>query len=252
MINVLVVDDQKFVYQIIKNNLAQESDLAIIDFADNGQTGIDKVALLKPDVVLMDINMPVMDGFTATKIITEKFLTTKVLLLTADDNEEYLIKALEIGAKGYWLKNANGEELANAIRYVHRGYFQLGLELIEKYLHSLTESKLKSQDSFETKKPKNIHLDRASVNFNKDSINFSSINSRQLMSAISKNIENIVKKEIHLLLEQEANLQFRVDRLKHQLNLEAKNIKIIFKIQLVCILLLVILIIMIIYFRFLK
>lgn len=245
MINVLVVDDQKFIHQVIKNYLAQESDLKIIDFADNGQIGIDKIAALKPDIVLMDIEMPVMDGFTATKIITKQFLDTKVLILTTDDNEEYLYKALQLGAKGYWLKNTTAEELANAIRYVHKGYFQLGLELIEKYLHKVLEFQSKTSQNSEIEKKSDV-LPETSTKLEGNFQNFSGLTAK----ATSKAIESMVRKEIVLLEERDANVQFKLDRLKQRLNLESQHIKIIFRIQIICVFLLIVLLLIVGYLIF--
>jgi DNA-binding NarL/FixJ family response regulator len=245
MINILVVDDQKFIHQVIENYLAQESDLKIIDFADNGKIGIEKIANLKPDIVLMDIEMPVMDGFTATKIITEKFLDTKVLILTTDDNEEYLCKALQLGAKGYWLKSTTAEELANAIRYVHKGYFQLGLELIEKYLHKVLEFQSKTSENPEIDK-KSDFLQATSTKLEGNFKNFQGLTPK----ATSKAIESMVRKEIVLLEERDANVQFKLDRLKHRLNVESQHIKIIFRIQIVCAFLLIVLLIIVGYLIF--
>ena len=247
MIKVLVVDDQKFIHQVIENYLAQESDLKIIDFADNGQIGIDKIADLKPDIVLMDIEMPIMDGFTATKIITKKFPDTKVLILTADDHEEYLCKALQLGAKGYWLKNTTAEELANAIRYVHKGYFQLGLELIEKYLHKVLEFQSKTPESSKIDKKSDFLLATSTKpegNFK----NFPGLTPK----ATSKAIESMVRKEIVLLEERDSNVQFKLDRLKHRLNLESQHIKIIFRIQIVCAFLLIVLLVIVGYLIFMQ
>lgn len=261
MINVLVVDDQKFIHQVIKEHLAKEPDLKIVDFADNGQIAIDKVASLKPDIVLMDIDMPIMDGLTATKIIVEQFLDAKVLILTADDNEQYLNRALQLGAKGYWLKNTTGEELANAIRYVHKGYFQLGLELIEKYLHQFFETKSKLQKKLEDSQ----HIN--SEQLNKEQLNNEQLNSMEkemvekesdasipltlAPKEIAKIIEDMVRKEINALQEQEANVQFKVDRLRQRLNSESQNIKTIFRIQVACLVLIILLIIVVSYYIFL-
>ena len=107
MINVLVVDDQNLTHRLLETYLKPESEINIVGFASNGQEAIETISRLQPDVVLMDVEMPKMDGLSATKIITQQFPQTKVLILTVHDNEEHLSKALKNGAKGYLLKNYN-------------------------------------------------------------------------------------------------------------------------------------------------
>ncbi len=131
MIRILVVDDQRVIRQGLKALLDPEPDFEVVGDADNGQTAIEQVAALGPDVVLLDIRMPVMDGVAATRIIHQDS-NTKVLVLSGSDDEESLAQALQAGAMGYLLKDTPAEEIANAIRSVHRGYTQMGPGLFEK------------------------------------------------------------------------------------------------------------------------
>lgn len=134
MIRVLLVDDQKLIRHGLKVLLEGEPDLHVVGEAESGQSAIERVEALQPDVVLMDIHMPVMDGVTATKVICERFPGVKVLVLTTFDEDEYVAEALRCGAMGYLLKDMPSEELAAAIRTVHKGYTQLGPKLLEKVL----------------------------------------------------------------------------------------------------------------------
>jgi DNA-binding NarL/FixJ family response regulator len=138
MIRILLVDDQNIIREALKVLLEQERDFEIVGTADNGQAAIDKVESLQPDVLLIDILMPGMDGVTATQIICERFPETKVIVLSGHDDEEYLARALRAGAKGYLLKNTEGEDLANTIRSVYRGHGQLGPGLFEKMVARVT------------------------------------------------------------------------------------------------------------------
>lgn len=138
MINVLVVDDQKTSQQYLKTVLEVEPDLEIVGLANDGKEAIEKVAKLQPDIVIMDINMPVMDGLTATKIITERYPLTKVLIFSLNDDDKSLSHAIEVGSKGYLYKSTPSEDIALAIRSAHQGYFQLGPGLLEKYLYRFT------------------------------------------------------------------------------------------------------------------
>ncbi len=134
MIRVLLVDDQNLIRQGLKALLELEPDLQVVGEGENGQSAIALVETLQPDVVLMDIRMPVMDGVAATREICQQFPATKVLVLTTFDDEQYVAEALRYGAMGYLLKDTPSEELAAAIRSVHKGYTQLGPGLVEKII----------------------------------------------------------------------------------------------------------------------
>lgn len=134
MIRVLLVDDQSLIRQGLRALLELEPDLQVVGEAENGALAIQQVEQLQPDVVLMDVRMPVMDGVAATREISARAATTKVLMLTTFDNDEYLAAALRYGAVGYLLKDTPSEELAAAIRSVRKGYTQLGPGLVKKII----------------------------------------------------------------------------------------------------------------------
>jgi DNA-binding NarL/FixJ family response regulator len=132
MIKVLLVDDQYLIRQGLRALLELEPDLEIVGEAENGKQALDLIAELQPDVVLMDMRMPVMDGVGAQREIQQRFSNTKTLVLTTFDDTEYVAAALQYGAMGYLLKDTPSEELAVAIRAVHRGYTQLGPGIAKK------------------------------------------------------------------------------------------------------------------------
>jgi DNA-binding NarL/FixJ family response regulator len=134
MIRILLVDDQNLICEGLKAMLSLEDDLEIIGIADNGEKAVKIVSTLQPDVVLMDMRMPVMDGKEATGIITKNYPNTKVIVLTTFDDDEYISDAISAGAKGYLLKDMPLEELVQAIKFVDRGYTQLGPGMLEKLL----------------------------------------------------------------------------------------------------------------------
>ncbi len=138
-IRVLLVDDHSFIRRALKISLGDETSLEIVGEAENGQVAIAQVEILKPDVVLMDVQMPHLDGVEATKQICDRFPTTKVLILTVDDTEEYISQALKFGASGYILKNTLPEELSFAIQAVYRGYMHLDLNLGRKVIARIPE-----------------------------------------------------------------------------------------------------------------
>ncbi|AOY84454.1 response regulator transcription factor [Moorena producens JHB] len=126
MIRILLVDDQSLIRRGLKALLKLEEDLQVVGEAENGQTAISLVKTLQPDVILMDIRMPVMDGVAATREICQQFPDTKVLVLTTFDDDQYVTQAIQCGAAGYLLKDTPPEELAQSIRSVQKGYTQLG------------------------------------------------------------------------------------------------------------------------------
>lgn len=146
MIKVLVVDDQKTVQEIIKSYIDADTGLELIGCAGNGQEAIDLIKVYQPHIVLMDIEMPILDGLSATQIISEQFVNTNVLIITVHNEDRYLSSALQVGAKGYLKKNTPEKELINAIYSAYKGYFQLGPGLLEQYLHKAVESQSNSQD----------------------------------------------------------------------------------------------------------
>ncbi|MBF2065045.1 MAG: response regulator transcription factor [Calothrix sp. C42_A2020_038] len=132
MIKVLLVDDQYLIRQGLRALLELEPDLEIVGEAENGREAIDLIGELHPDVVLMDMRMPIMDGVDATREIQQRFVNMKVLVLTTFDDNEYVSAALQYGAMGYLLKDTPSEELAVAIRAVYRGYTHLGPGIAKK------------------------------------------------------------------------------------------------------------------------
>ena len=134
MIRILLVDDQHIIRQGLKSMLEANADMQVVGEAEQGQRALEQVLTLQPDVVLMDIRMPIMDGVAATEAIVEQFPLTKVLILTTFDDEEYVSQAMRLGAKGYLLKDTEPDELALAIRSIHKGHTQLGPGLLEKFI----------------------------------------------------------------------------------------------------------------------
>jgi len=121
MTSLVIVDDQGMVRAGFRSLLDSEPDLEVVGEASDGEQGVSVVRRLRPDVTLMDIRMPVLDGLAATRQIVEAGLPTKVLVLTTFDLDEYVFEALRAGASGFLLKDAPAEELAAAIRIVAAG-----------------------------------------------------------------------------------------------------------------------------------
>ncbi|MBC7881882.1 MAG: response regulator transcription factor [Anaerolineae bacterium] len=137
MIHLLLVDDQTLVRQGFRVLLEAHPDLLVVGEAENGQQALEQVKCSQPDVVLMDVRMPELDGVAATQLIKQQFPETKVLVLSTFNDEDYVARAMQYGAVGYLLKDTDAQELAQAIRLAHRGYTQLGPGLFEKAISGI-------------------------------------------------------------------------------------------------------------------
>ena len=134
MIKVLIADDQELIRQSLQIVLDSKEGLEVTDVAADGQEVIRCVRKQKPDVVLMDIRMPKMDGVQCTKIIKENYPQIKIIILTTFDDDEYVYNALKFGASGYLLKGVSMEELENAIRTVYGGRAMINPDIATKVL----------------------------------------------------------------------------------------------------------------------
>lgn len=120
-IRILVVDDHPLARFGIKNQLKNVEDLVIVGEAEDGQAAMQKIKELHPDVVILDLFIPVLSGFEVIKLVRKHFPDVHVMILTAYEQDEYLHQALEFGAEGYLLKSAEKEELMAAVRAVSKG-----------------------------------------------------------------------------------------------------------------------------------
>jgi len=121
-IRIVLVDDHALMRDGIRALIDLQDDIEIVGEACEGQEAIDKAQELKPDVLIMDISMPEMDGLEATRRIKKKNPSVKVLVLTQHDNREYILSTIKSGSDGYLPKKALGSELVAAIRAVHQGH----------------------------------------------------------------------------------------------------------------------------------
>ncbi len=159
MIRILLVDDQQSIRERLKSLLETEPDFEIVGMVDNGYDAIEQVKLLIPDVVLMDMEMPDIDGVLATKIISQSSLATKILVLSSHDSDEYVADSIYAGANGYILKGAPAQEICDAVRFVNRGYIQIAPGLFEKFMPKQNEASALSWQ--QRNSPDLIPLDRA-------------------------------------------------------------------------------------------
>lgn len=137
-IRVLLVDDQELIRVGFRMVLEAESDIVVVGEAGDGRAAIAESAALAPDLVLMDIRMPELDGIAATETIVRDRPQTKVLVLTTFDLDEYAFGAIRAGASGFLLKDAQRHEMISAVRAVHRGDAALSPRITRMLLEHVT------------------------------------------------------------------------------------------------------------------
>lgn len=143
-IKVLIADDQGLIRESLSIVLNMEEGLTIVGQAEDGNKAIQLCEEFEPDVVLMDINMPHLDGVSATKLIKEKWPDIKVIILTSYQDVDYVVRALSNGAEGYLLKTLHPRSLASSIRLVHSGGTlvtkEMAASLIKGHIHKTDDA----------------------------------------------------------------------------------------------------------------
>ncbi len=139
MIKILIADDQEMIRESLQIVLSNRAGLEVIGTAANGQEVIQNVRQERPDVILMDIRMPKMDGVQCTKIIKENYPEVKIIILTTFDDDEFVFNALKYGASGYLLKGVSMDELVRAINTVYSGKAMINPDIAAKVLRLFSE-----------------------------------------------------------------------------------------------------------------
>jgi DNA-binding NarL/FixJ family response regulator len=164
MIRLLLADDQALFRQGLAALLAWEKDFELLEQASQGQEAVALTEQLKPDVILMDVRMPICDGVEATRVIHQSHPWIRILMLTTFDEDEYIWSSLEAGALGYILKSTPAREVAAAIRTLHQGYSQLGPTIAPKVFAQLNSVRSSAsalehyQDQFNERELEILHL----------------------------------------------------------------------------------------------
>jgi hemolysin D len=164
-IRVLLVDDQRFVLSMLQFFLDNAKDIEVVGSAQDGKTALALAEQFQPDIALIDIEMPDMDGLVLTQTIVERFSQTKVLVLSSYSEENYIHQALMAGARGYLLKGTVAEDIIHAVRYVQKGYLQLGPGLYEKLekgaITPVSEEVVPEQSLTQAIKPDSIAMEKS-------------------------------------------------------------------------------------------
>jgi DNA-binding NarL/FixJ family response regulator len=136
----MITDDQRLMREGLKTILDLEDDLTVVQLCENGKDTLEKLPSVRPDVILMDIRMPVMDGVECTRIIKQQYPEVKILILTTFDDDEFIIDALKNGAVGYILKDLSSEKLVSSIRDAYKGNSIMQPEIAAKVISHISES----------------------------------------------------------------------------------------------------------------
>ena len=139
MIKVLIVDDQELIRESLKVVLSVSGDIEVVDLVSSVSDALKSAAKNCPDVVLMDIRMPEMDGVEGTKLMKERYPKIKVVLLTTFDDDEYVFGALKNGASGYLLKGSSVSDLAKAIQIAHNGGAMINPNIASKMISQFSD-----------------------------------------------------------------------------------------------------------------
>ncbi len=139
-VRVLVVDDQRLIRESIASLLDIQPGISVVGVAVDGRDAIEQAVALGPDVVLMDVRMPELDGVAAAAALARRSPACRVVMLTTFDDEEYVVRALRAGAAGYLLKDLSAREPANAVRLAHAGVAQLDSAAAARLATALSRS----------------------------------------------------------------------------------------------------------------
>ena len=163
MIEVFLVDDRRLILEAIKTILAAEPEIKIVGMAQDGKSAISQIIRLQPDIVLIDVEMPRMDGITATKYISQYFPATKVIVLTSHKNRGYVSQALKAGASGYLEKDSLVKDLKQAIYSLSRGYSYIETRLLNQAVNQIQNSNVRKKTTYLKKYRKNIYSPSTSI-----------------------------------------------------------------------------------------
>lgn len=138
-IKIVIADDQELIRESLKIVLSANPDMEVTDTVADGREVISSVRACRPDVILMDVRMPEMDGVSCTRIIKENYPQIKIIILTTFDDDEYVYNALKYGASGYLLKGVSMAELSSAIRTVHSGKAMINPDVAVKVVRLFSQ-----------------------------------------------------------------------------------------------------------------
>ena len=214
MIRILIVDDQNLVQQGIKSLLDRDLDFKVIGTVRDGQNAVKQIAQIHPDIVLLDIEMPGMNGITVTKYINRVSPKTKVIILSSHEEKKYVTQALMAGAKGYLLKSSLMNDLKQAILAVNNGYSQIDSRLLAKVFDPENVKAKNNKSDIESKSSKSKNLPNSAIVKNKNILEQKKEQSLNTVHSLESDNSTQSKKTESIALESEAIEQSKIPELK--------------------------------------
>lgn len=193
IIKIVIADDQRLMREGLKTIIELEPDMIVPATAANGMEALELCREVRPDIVLMDMRMPEMDGVEATRQITAEGLKAKVIVVTTFDDDELIIKALQAGAKTYLLKDLPSEKLLSVIRATHRGDIVMQPEIAAKLIERASDAKGRTVAEDEYTNEKLTTREKEILALMADGLSNSSIASRLYLS------EGTVKNQVSVI-----------------------------------------------------
>lgn len=177
-VRVLVVDDQQLVRDGIASLLRVQDGIVVVGTATNGQEALEQALTRQPDVILMDVRMPIMDGVEATLQILRQVPSCCILMLTTFDDDQYVRDALRAGARGYLLKDLPAQDLAHAVHAVSQGVYQFDASVMERMVETYSRSNTAQQS--ETGEHLTLLLPKNKANATPDSPSAAGLTNREI------------------------------------------------------------------------
>lgn len=205
-IRVLIADDHSLFREMLYHTLSDEEDIEVVGQAVDGKEALEKTNKLKPDILLLDISMPRMDGIETTQILSPKNPNTKIVILTAHDDEEYLFKLIRAGAIGYLMKDTSSVEVVNAIRAAYSGESLIQPRVARKIIKKL--SNLLEKKSISSNQEK------------KDKLDLLTRRESEILQLVGKGLNN--REIAEKLYISEATVKTHVMNAMHKLNLRSR------------------------------
>ena len=237
MIRILLADDQDLLCEILQTSLESQSDLQIVGRANNGEIAVEKVDVLRPDIALIDINMPVMDGLAATRKIAENFPETKVIILSGSDEKLDFDSAMKAGAKSYISKTAKANNIINQIRSVyHKSHIASPESELSEIMMQINQVKREFQDYAQQvdRKLKRVEHTETKLKHFFDSLSNKNGKLPIESNSLKSTIEPIIQ-DLHRVVKESKHHSTEINRIQtllegqlsyvHNLNKRAKNIR---------------------------
>ena len=202
-IKALLADDHAVIRSGIRSLLESEGDVQVIAEANNGQEALQQVETYQPDLAILDIRMPVMNGLEATRRIRKAVPDTKILILSMHDDEEYILQSVDSGASGYLLKGASKEEFLRAVRAVHAGEKYFSAEVSQVFVNNYLHGRSPSRGTAAPAEPQTYDLTKREKQILQ--LLFEGIGNKEIAEQLNKSIRTVETHRFNIMKKLEVN-----------------------------------------------